>query len=337
MKVDESKSMFSGDDVLILTKGLERLTLTRSSASASCSTATLLSPAAPKSFLLLVSPEEEKMFTTIQSLRSHALAPHKIYEFIRSCIDEQLAGEAPGYSKVALIKFFRKCREQGFNFALIQNERGETVMHVAADQGDPYVLMLFVQAGSSSYPLTKHKGTPLHFAAFCAREKTVRFLVQAALREGHNIDHPDDFGMTALHWLTYSTYPPRERIRLDGSRESMVAEIQKIKEAEDKVVAILLDAKAHVAATDALRRTPLHWAACNGKEVIVDGLLKHLTDEQFLVLMAMQDKDRQTPLDGAVFFRRQGVINIFWVKLLEFLKTFHGFNDPQLLIIISYI
>lgn len=324
----DSKKLSSRARVSTLSKAFEQLSLVQTTESSK--------PDNPAPEFTLESPVEEKLFSTIQDLRSDAYAPHKIHEFIRTCIDDQEAGKASGYSKDALIACFKKCKAQGFDFSLIGNERGETVMHVAADKGDPYVIMLFVQAGSSSCPRTNSGGTPLQCAAFHARERTARFLVRTLLQEGGDIDYTDGFGMTALHWLAYGTNPPKP----DAQKDSNVAATPKVQEADEKTLTALLDAKASVMKTDWLGRTPLHWATRNGRQGLVDGLLKHVNDEQFLALFGAPDKDGWTPLHGAAFFKHDAVVvalqRRYTYCCMKSLKCLEGLPETLLLLIIDY-
>jgi cytohesin len=152
-----------------------------------------------------------------------------------------------------------------------RNARGETVLHIAARNGDLDLIQNIIDGGmnvditveSQEHCSTEWGNTPLHEAAAAGQPAAARALLQ----RGADVNAVNDSGATPLH-------------KAIGSPE---------------VAAVLLDGGADTNACDIRGRTPLNWSARYPQEPTIELLVAHGAD------LNSQDHHGETPMHRAAW------------------------------------
>ena len=152
---------------------------------------------------------------------------------------------------------------------------GQTPLHVAAQNGHSEVVKLLFEAGAIKDVADFQQRTTLHLAAKNGHFEVVKLLLDA----GADKDATDYDGLTALSWATYGGH--------------------------FEVVNLLLEAGADKGAADRrYGKTALHWAAQKDHSKVVKLLLEAGADKE------VTDYERKSPLDLAIRFRHQEVVDL---------------------------
>ncbi|WP_264705088.1 ankyrin repeat domain-containing protein [Wolbachia endosymbiont (group A) of Gymnosoma rotundatum] len=164
-----------------------------------------------------------------------------------------------------------------------QNDTRETPLHVAAKKGHKDVVEALLNVnGINVNAQDKYDSTPLHRAA----KEVHKDVVEALLDKGANVDAEDENGDTPFDLTTnqdIQTLLQNTDELLEAAKSGNINEVNR-----------LISEGASVNATDQNGNTPLHWAAKNGHEEVVESLLgKEGID------VNAQDRDNNTPLHWA--------------------------------------
>ena len=160
------------------------------------------------------------------------------------------------------------------------DDRKETALHKAADQGHKDIAQLLLSKGASVEAKNKSEWTPLHYAARSGHTSTVELL----LSKGASVEAKtkSTSGWTPLHHAA--------------------------RYGHTSTVELLLSKGAFVEAKSRYRLTPLHDAARNGHTSTVELLLSKGAS-----LEAMNN-DGRTPLDLAISWNRHDTIKLLQSK-----------------------
>ncbi|WP_375138233.1 ankyrin repeat domain-containing protein [Wolbachia pipientis] len=171
------------------------------------------------------------------------------------------------------------------------NQQKETPLHWAAEKGHKEVVEALLQVkGIDVNATNQQKETPLHWAA----EKGHKEVVEALLDKGANVDAEDENGDTPLDLATTQDI----RTLLQNTDELLKAAGR----GDIDTVNDLINQGASVNATDQDGKTPLHCAAKNSHEEVVEALLgKDGID------VNLADKNKDTPLHSVL---KKGNIDI---------------------------
>ncbi|WP_265023276.1 ankyrin repeat domain-containing protein [Wolbachia endosymbiont (group A) of Epistrophe grossularia] len=172
-----------------------------------------------------------------------------------------------------------------------QNDTRETPLHVAAKKGHKDVVEALLNVnGINVNAQDKYDSTPLHRAA----KEVHKDVVEALLDKGANVDAEDENGDTPLDLATTQDI----RTLLQNTDELLKAAGR----GDIDTVNDLINQGASVNATDQDGKTPLHCAAKNSHEEVVESLLgKDGID------VNLADKNKDTPLHSVL---KKGNIDI---------------------------
>ncbi|MGL9731678.1 MAG: ankyrin repeat domain-containing protein [Wolbachia sp.] len=77
----------------------------------------------------------------------------------------------------------------------VEDNHGQTLLHIAAKRGHLNVMKCLVNKGASTNTKDKYDNTPLHSAAYTGKLNIVKYLII----ENNNINAKANYGMTPLH------------------------------------------------------------------------------------------------------------------------------------------
>ncbi|KYO45257.1 transient receptor potential cation channel, subfamily N, member 1 isoform A [Alligator mississippiensis] len=168
----------------------------------------------------------------------------------------------------------------------VEQENGETAMHVAARHGNRRMIAALIEEGGKLTWPSKAGECPLHIAVrhchlpvveeilnYLAKEKSLADAVACASME-------NEAGETPLHVAA-------------AVKKDMVH----LEEEETKIVAMLLEYKADISRTTRLSlETPLHYCARVGNADVLLEMLKHISTRQMQQAINKQAKNGWSPL-----------------------------------------
>ncbi|HEX5243065.1 MAG TPA: ankyrin repeat domain-containing protein [Tepidisphaeraceae bacterium] len=208
---------------------------------------------------------------------------------------------------------------------------GSTPLHKAASAGQADVVELLIQHGAKIHARRPERGDmPLHWAA---NEKVARLLKEDEM----DVYARDKSGRTPLHWAAQSGHTETAKYLIDSGADvnardepfvaisaasklidQCVRRVERLpwlrplmknvinarytgdtplhcaaREGRDEVVELLLKSGAEVDAADDHGRTPLHWAAFRGQDAVIERLVQAGAD------LNLRNKDGQKPIHSA--------------------------------------
>ncbi|KAM5464488.1 hypothetical protein MauCBS54593_007003 [Microsporum audouinii] len=177
-----------------------------------------------------------------------------------------------------------------------RDSASQTALHFAAGSGLYGIVMILLEKGVESDPLSKQGKTPLSWAAGKGHLDTVKVL----LEYNADLDSQDENRKTPLAWAAGNGQGKVVEFLIGrgadlhsrdnmGSTPLAWAATNGYKE----VVQILLEGGADLNSRDNKRCTPVAWAATNGNTAVVQLLLDEGADAN------SKDMDRNTPLSWA--------------------------------------
>jgi ankyrin repeat protein len=128
-----------------------------------------------------------------------------------------------------------------------KNERGETLLHKAVEEGYYNAVKKLINKGANVNARDNHGQTPLHFFVWGRHPDTLKLLVDA----GADVNAKDNSGETPLHEMSAWT----------GDTGS------------DRLVRLLIEAGADVNARNEYQATPLHKAALPPNDEVIKVLI----------------------------------------------------------------
>eukprot|EP01024_Parvocaulis_polyphysoides_P023073 TRINITY_DN2133_c0_g4_i2.p1 TRINITY_DN2133_c0_g4~~TRINITY_DN2133_c0_g4_i2.p1 ORF type:complete len:422 (+),score=64.63 TRINITY_DN2133_c0_g4_i2:400-1665(+) len=153
----------------------------------------------------------------------------------------------------------------GYDGSESSNDVNETVcgftaiMLVCLYGGSVDTLKVLRQHGGELNMKDGHQCNILHFACFSGKAEIVEYIVEAAL-EGKFLEHLmnecDEWGNSAVHYVT------RKPLKNDPTQNEQAI----------KIIKLLKENNCNVDIRNAEGQSPLHWAASNGNDKIVEEL-----------------------------------------------------------------
>ncbi len=174
--------------------------------------------------------------------------------------------------------------------------KGWTPLHLAAQGGHSQCVNILVEAGADKDKADEVGRTPLYLAAQGGHSKCVDILVEAKADK----DKAEEFGSTPLHQAAQEGHSQCVNILVEAGADKDKADIFGATPlhlaallGRSECVKILLKAGANVDKEENRGQTPLFWAAKNGYSECVKLLLDARADKN------KTDKNGNTPLDLA--------------------------------------
>ncbi|WP_253302358.1 ankyrin repeat domain-containing protein [Wolbachia endosymbiont of Psylliodes chrysocephala] len=167
----------------------------------------------------------------------------------------------------------------------------------AVKKGEFDKVKSLISEGADVDATDNSKNTALHLAA----QEGYKEVIEALLDKGANVNAKDKDGKTPRNLTTneaIQTLLQNTAKLLEAAKNSDIDEVRR-----------LISEGASVNATDQDGKTPLHWAARNGKKEVVEALLKVNG-----INVNAYDKDNNTPLHLAVPNGYEGVVEILLNK-----------------------
>ena len=169
----------------------------------------------------------------------------------------------PGSLNSGQVEVAHMLIEHGGNVTTTQNKDGETLLHLASQEGQAEAARMLIERDADVTALNKNRKTPLHLALQKNHAEVARMLIK------HSVDVMAQYedGETLLHLA------------------SQLGEVQ--------VARMLIERNADVTAQNMIGETPLHVASSHGQVEVACMLIEHGAD------VNAQNENGETPLHRA--------------------------------------